>query len=264
MVDESLKIFRPVHVNGLKRMGNKYDGGYIVHVPSLSDADYLINYGVGYNVSFEKEFFQATGIPTLAFDPTLKEIAPIFEKLKKGEIVPFLRHVKNYLYWIFEESTLKASNINFIQEGIANSDNVQYKSLAYHFKKYNVADKKIIFKIDVEGAEYPVFNDPAVYSMLHNAIQIIAEFHDLRNQIEPVINIMNKLSETHSLIHIHSNNHAGTFKYNGKDVPEAIEVTFLLNKYLSEKKYTDEVYPVPGLDAPCDRKKPDIPLTFFY
>ncbi len=52
-------------------MGHQFDGGYVVHYPSLKDADLLLNYGVGYKVDFEEEFFKETGKPTLAFDPTL-------------------------------------------------------------------------------------------------------------------------------------------------------------------------------------------------
>jgi hypothetical protein len=263
MEDHSLKIFRPIHINGLKRLGNAFDGGYIVHYPSLKDADCLLNYGVGYNVKFEEDFFKETGLPTLAFDPTLTSLGLVFGDLKSG-MVPFLRHVKKYIYWIFKQPTLKKSKIEFIEEGIAEKDTQQYKSLRYHFNKYNLFDKKIILKMDVEGYEYPILNDPAVYELLPNAIQILMEIHYVSEKIENLIEIMKKVSKTHSLVHIHSNNHAGTFKYKGKDVPEAMEVTFLLNEYIRQTTYTTETYPINGLDQPCDRLKEDIVLDFFY
>ena len=174
--NNSLKIFHPYYVDGLKRLGNKYDGGYVVHYPSLKDADYLLNYGVGYNVAFEKDFFEETGRPTLAFDPTLKSISLVFGRLKSG-LIPFLRHAKNYFAWIIKERSLKNYKINFIEEGISDTDSPQYKSLAYHFKKYNLYDKKVILKIDVEGSEYAIFNDKSVYKLLSNAIQILLEIH---------------------------------------------------------------------------------------
>ncbi|RYX93803.1 hypothetical protein EON78_06155 [bacterium] len=261
--DQPLKIFHPIQVKGLQRLGHKYDGGYIVHFPSLKDADYLLNYGVGYNVDFEKDFFKKTGIPTLAFDPTLKDISVVVGKLLKGQIIPFLRHLKNYTCWPSKERKLKDYKINFIEEGIAATDTELYKSVAYHLKKHGLTDKKIILKIDVEGAEYPVFNDPAIYDLLPNCIQIIMEIHELEKNMPDLITIMNKISKTHSLIHIHANNHAGTFEYDGKNVPDAIEVTFLLNDYIPEKKYATQAYPLPGLDQPCDRKKEDIALDFF-
>jgi hypothetical protein len=262
--DTSLKVFQPVSVNHLKRLGNDYDGGYVVHVPSLKDADYLLNYGVGYNVAFEKDFFIETHLPTLAFDPTLKSISLVFESLRTGGLIPFLRHAKKYVQWFFKEKNLKKYQINFIEEGIAAVDTPNYKTLAYHFKKYDLYDKKIILKIDVEGSEYAIFNDVSVFELLPNAIQILMEVHLIERNIENLVEIMHRIEKTHSLIHIHSNNHVGTFKYKGKNVPEAMEVTFLLNEYISEQQPSDRAYPVKGLDQPCDRLKEDILLDFFY
>lgn len=259
-----LELFRPYAVRDLKRLGNKYDGGYIVHYPSLKDADYLINYGVGYNVKFEKDFFKETAKPTLAFDPTLKDIKPIIANLFRGEFVPFLRHLKKFCLWPFQERNLNKYKIQFIKEGISNKDSKQYKTFRYHFDKYNLSGKKIIFKLDVEGAEYPVFNDKSIYPYLANAIQIYIEFHDLSQNLEKIADIISNLKETHSLVHIHANNHARIFEYNGKKVPDAIEVTFLQNTYLPVKNPSTTSYPIAGLDQPCDRLKEDIALNFFY
>lgn len=259
-----LEMFRPYAVQNLKRLGNKYDGGYIVHYPSLKDAECLVNYGVGYNVKFEKDFFKETGKPTLAFDPTLKDIKPILAKIVKGEFIPFFRHLKNFLKWPFQEIDLNKYKIKFIEEGISDKDLKQYKTFHYHFNKYALSGKKIIFKLDVEGAEYSVFSDKSIYPILANAIQIYIEFHDLSLNLEKIADIISNLKETHSLIHIHANNHTTTFDYNGKKVPDAIEVTFLQNSYLPVKNPSTASYPIAGLDQPCDRLKSDVTLDFFY
>jgi Methyltransferase FkbM domain len=259
-----LQKFHPFHVNGLKRMGHKYDGGYVVHYPSIKDADYLVTYGVGYKVDFEEDFFKETGKPTLAFDPTLYEISDFIGYLKKGQFIQFMRQTKNLLLWVVKKNTLKNSKIEFVEEGIAPADSEKYKSMAWHFKKYGLSNKKIILKIDVEGAEYPVFNDPAVYDLLHNSIQILMELHDVEKNLPSLESFMDNISKTHSLIHVHANNHAETFRLNGKDVPQALEVTFLLNKYLPEKVLSTQTYPIKGLDQPCNKTKPDLALNFFY
>ena len=259
-----LKLFHPYYIKNLKRLGNDFDGGYIVHVPTLKSADVLLNYGIGYNVEFEKDFYRETMLPTLAFDPTLKSPSLVVEKLKKGDLINFLRHSKNYVSWFFREKGLKNYKINFIQEGIGITDSQDYKSLSYHFKKYDLYNKRVILKIDVEGAEYDIFNDNATYEILPNAIQILLEFHYIEKNIENLKEIIKNISKTHSLIHIHANNHAGTFKHEGKDVPEAMEITFILNTLLTDKVYSDASYPIPGLDQPCDRLKADLDLNFFY
>ncbi|MFD0763647.1 hypothetical protein ACFQZI_02195 [Mucilaginibacter lutimaris] len=259
-----LKLFRPYEVSGLTRLGHEFDGGYIVHSPSLNDADYLINYGVGYNVVFEKDFYKTTNKPTLAFDPTLKDLKPIFEKLFKGQVIYFLRHLKNYLGWKKTEATLPEYKIDFIEEGISDVDTPKYKTFKYHFDKYGLADKSIIFKLDVEGYEYAVFKDETIYPLLNNAVQIYIEFHSLKERLHEAANIIAKLQETHSLVHIHANNHSDFFNYEGEMVPDTIEVTFLLNKYLPVKEPSKQKYPIEGLDRPCHRLKPDPELTFFY
>jgi len=262
-VKNDLKIFRPVQVNGLKRLGNRFDGGYIVHGPSLADVEVLINYGVGYNVKFEKDFFKETGAPTLAFDPTLKSIRPIADKLKNGQFIPFLRHLKNYITWKFQESSLPAFHIKYVEEGLSGNDRGEYKTLLYHYNHYGLHEKKSILKIDIEGAEYEVFNDKSVYPLLSNTLQVIIEFHDLAQHMEELITIMTELSKTHALIHIHANNHANTFSFYETAIPGAIEVTFLSNKYLPNKVPSLSSYPIPGLDSPCHKLKADIPLNFF-
>lgn len=135
--------------------------------------------------------------------------------------------------------------------------------MAWHFKKYDLFDKNIILKIDVEGAEYSIFNDPAVYTLLHNSVQILIELHDVGNNLASLEFFLDNVFKTHSLIHIHGNNHAGTFDFKGKNIPEVLEVTFLLNKYLPERKYSEETYPIKNLDQPCDKTKPDLVLDFF-
>ena len=89
------------------------------------------------------------------------------------------------------------------------------------------------------------------------------EFHYAGENIEKISEIINKLSNTHSLIHIHGNNNASTFLLNGKQIPEVIEAAFLHNSYLPDKTLSNLDYPVNGLDYPCNKHKEDIPLDFF-
>src|SRR6195952_47902 len=98
-----LKIFHPIQVDGLERVGYKYDGGYVIHSPSLNHAVCLVSYGVGYDVEFEKDFYLRTGLHTLGFDPTIEKISPLLIKLKNFQFIPFLRHIKNYLVWHFKK-----------------------------------------------------------------------------------------------------------------------------------------------------------------
>lgn len=258
-----LKIFNPFKTDGLQRIGNKKDGGYVVHFPSLRDVDCLMNYGVGYDVAFEKEFNKITNKPVYAFDPTMKKLRFFIERIKNGEYKNTLKQFIRLLRWIAAETGLKKHNIHFIEEGISVNDTKLFKSFVYHLSKYNLNDKKIFLKIDVEGAEFEVLGEKIFYDFLNNVVQIAIEFHWAGNNLEKICEIFNRLSATHSLIHIHGNNNGGTFAYHGKQIPEFFEATFLHNSYLPDKYLSESDYPVKGLDFPCNKKAEDIKLDFF-
>ncbi|HEY0057400.1 MAG TPA: hypothetical protein VGB63_18770 [Pedobacter sp.] len=258
-----LKIFRPNYVSGLKRLGSKFDGGYVIHHPSLKDVDYLVNYGVGYNVDFECDFFRETGAPTLAFDPTLSDTTKLKKFATSFSILRLLSELKYFTPWQFRRLTLKNFKITLIEEGLSDKNLGSYKTLAYHLKKYNLLDKKIMLKVDIEGAEYEVFADDSIYPYLENAVQLVLEFHDLKNNLHQVHAIITKLKTTHTLIHIHANNHGGYFDFNGKRVPELIELSYLRNTYIDAAIPSQANYPIPVLDQPSHKRKPDLKLDFF-
>lgn len=262
-----LTCFRPVKIDQLIRLGNKYDGGYVVHGPSLKSIDFLVTYGVGYNAQFELAFAKYSNAKVLAFDPTMKDASYFIEKLKKGQIRAFLGQIKWLIKWLMKEPELKKHHIKFVQEGIATSDdtaNEKFKSFDEHIEKYNLQNSKLVLKIDIDGGEHSLFEDRMIYDKLDQIEQLILEFHYLDTYLEETAAIFNELSKTHSLIHIHGNNYGEPFIYNGKKIPKVIEATFLSNKHISDKNYSTEQYPRKGLDAPCYSKKEDMPLDFFY
>ncbi len=258
-----LKIFHPYEAEGLQRLGNKHDGGYVVHFPSLQDVDCLMNYGVGYNVKFEKQFHKLTGKPVYAFDPTLKKISYITDELKRGALYTGGKHVLRLMMWLVQENNLPKHGIHFIEEGLSAHNSEHYKTLNYHLTKYNLHHKKLFLKIDIEGAEYDVLKEDSFYDALQNTVQLIFEFHYVKEKLQELAEIMKRIAQTHTLIHIHGNNNASTFVYNNKNVPEGIEVVFLHNSYLPEKKLSGKEYPVEGLDVPCNWRRKDIVIDFF-
>ena len=152
-----LKVFHPYKADGLKRIGNTNDGGYVVHFPSLQYVECLINYGVGYNAEFEKEFNKLTNAEVYAFDPTIKKLKFFVKKIKNGEYVNTFKQFIKLLLWLYKEKNLKNYKIHFIEEGLSAENNELFKSFDYHLSRYHLHNKKIFLKIDIEGAEYDVF-----------------------------------------------------------------------------------------------------------
>lgn len=258
-----LSVYRPYEVDDLKRVGNKHDGGYVVHMPSLQKVECLLNYGVGYNVSFEKKFSQMTGQPVYAFDPTLSAFSYVKDELTAGQLYTGSKHLLRWLLWKVQKKRLPSQGICFVEEGVAGSNEGMYKTLAYHIKKYGLESKKIFLKMDIEGYEYDVLNDDSFYLYIDNMVQMIFEFHYVKERLAELTNIMKRLEQTHTLVHIHGNNNAGTFNYQDKNVLEAMEVVFLHNSLIHKRSFSQKSYPVEGLDYPCNWRRKDIPVDFF-
>ena len=264
MTNSDLSVYHPYQVEGLQRVGSTYDGGYVIHMPSLPQIDCLINYGVGYNVSFEKEFHRLTGKPVYAFDPTLKSFKYIKDELAAGQWYIGIRHIAKMLLWsTIIEKKLPSEGITFVEEGLAGTTDGKFKTLAYHIEKYGLQKAHTFLKIDIEGAEYNAFKDDSFYSYLDNAVQMIFEFHYLKERLTELMEIMKRLQKTHTLVHIHANNHGSTFDYKGKTVPEVIEVVFLHNSFVHQPALSSKSYPIADLDQPCNRHHADIPIDFF-
>lgn len=146
------------------------------------------------------------------------------------------------LSWFIEESFLKC-----------------FSSITYRLLYY----KKLFLKIDIEGTEYDVLKEDSFYTNVQNVVQLVFEFQYVKEKLAELARIMKQLSQTHSLIHIHGNNNASTFVYKGKNVAKGIEVVFLHNSFVPEKKLSQKSYPVEGLDFPCNWRRKDIVLDFF-
>ncbi len=261
--DIDLKVYHPYETEGLKRIGNKHDGGYVVHMPSLQSVDCLMNYGVGYNVTFEKIFYQITGKPVYAFDPTLKTVSYIKDEFKNGAYYIGSKHILRMLLWRLTEKSLPKQGIHFVEEGLSGHNTEQYKTLSYHIEKYDLQNKKMLLKIDIEGAEYDVLKDESFYRHTDNMVQVIFEFHYIKERLAELTELVKRLERTHTLVHIHANNNAGVFNCQGKQVPEALEVVFLHNEWVPQKKLSLKNYPVAGLDYPCNWRRKDIVVDFF-
>ncbi len=149
----------------------------MVHVPSLQYVDCLMNYGVGYNVKFEKQFYKLAKKPVYAFDPTLKQTSYITDELKRGEWYTGSKHIFRLLMWQLQEKSLPKQGIQFIEEGLAGSNYELFKTLDYHLSKYNLHNKKLFLKIDIEGAEYDVLKEDSFYTNVQNVVQLVFEFH---------------------------------------------------------------------------------------
>jgi hypothetical protein len=114
--------------------------------------------------------------------------------------------------------------------------------------------------MDIEGGEYPwLLSISEEY--LNKFKQIVIEFHGITNNgygtnYNDKIKCLQKLSNTHYLVHAHGNNHG---KLTG-NIPNVIELTYIRkNTYKDALKLNENNLPNKLLDYVCDYLNPSNP-----
>ncbi len=228
-----LKYLDVYHFDNKIRLGNNFDGGYVIGLVE-GNYDCYISAGVSNEESFSRDFinyYNMNNNNSFAFD---------------GTITQYPVHYTN--------------KITFIKKNINSFYNSKNANLLYFMKTY----KNIFLKMDIEGSEYKWLLNTSENDLL-SFKQIVIEFHGINdNSWGAPYNLkqecLKKLSNTHYLIHIHGNNHSNA--KNG--IPDVIEAAFIRKDCFNDKPmYNTTKFPIKNLDYPCCLSKPDYNLSFF-
>lgn len=179
--------------------GNNYGGFYVC--PRLLNQDSIVySFGIGEDISFDKEIISRHGCKVYAFDPTPRSISWV-----KEQVLP-----KNFYFHDFGISS-QTGSLDFYLPlskdrvsgsvikhlNVSNKITVRMKSLndiANDLRHSNID----VLKMDIEGSEYGILGDiDQILGKGLNIIQILVEFHDrfLDNnsmQSAQVIQILNR------------------------------------------------------------------------
>jgi hypothetical protein len=132
-------------------------------------------------------------------------------------------------------------------------------------RNQHLNEQNMLLKIDVEGAEWEVF-DQMDYGILSKFDQIVIEFHGLehlssKSFLDRCTRVFKKLNFHHVPIHIHANNYGGTEVIEGIFVPRVIELSYARRDRFTFSE-SEEIFPT-VLDQPCRADQPDIFLGRF-
>ena len=225
---ELLKVYQ---FNNKIRCGVNCDGGYVFGELG-EEYDCYISAGISNEESFSRDFI---------------------EKYKTTNNFGFDGTIRDYPYQYTRDITFIKKNINSY-----NDDN--NTDLSFLTESYN----NIFLKIDIEGGEYPwilSLND----SKINKFKQIVIEFHGItndgwgcQNSIKDIC--LQKLNNTHYLIHAHGNNHGPS----SGGIPDVIELTYVNKSYFKDVPEFNKIsLPIPGMDFPNNQNLPDINLNNF-
>ncbi len=148
----------------------------ILDLPLNKDS-IIYSFGIGTDITFEQDLVKNKGCKVFAFDPTPKAIKYVSEQ-KSDNII-----VREYA--ISNQDTLTKftlpQNDNFVSGSLVydfGGENIVVRchKLSTIMKEFNHTHIDLL-KMDIEGAEYDVFEDLKNSKILENIEQICIEFH---------------------------------------------------------------------------------------
>jgi hypothetical protein len=263
-IDEKYNFLKPIKTQNLIRMGDKFDGGYIVDSKIIENSNNLVSLGFGSDWSFELDYLKLKNNKTHIYDhttsswPYIKNVIKYFRRLItfKTTIDGFKVRLNDYLKF---KKFLNLDNVSFFKEKITHPiKNKKDTNIEKVFSRLSNNDK-IILKCDIEGNEFEIIEQIIKYSSRID--MLIFEFH-LINQSkneELFIESIKKLKEKFEIIHLHGNN------FNTKSesgLPNVLEVTLFNNKYKPIDIEYVYSFPIKNLDYPNNPFEKDIEFNF--
>jgi len=264
----STDLLRPVVCDSLIRLGDAYDGGYVVPREALERAALLLSFGLATNWSFERD--AAALNPQLrieVYDHSVSRTTFLSLGLRAGLSVPlrlitfdvrgsrasarkFARAVE---YFRFFRARVRHHRQRVWYNRDAGSASIA--DILGALKK--VEPLSVFAKIDIELSEYRVM--PAIHAYAWMFSGLVIEFHHTDICADVFNRGMSALRECFEVVHVHGNNH-GDLNID-HTLPLSLEVT-LLNKQMftaQPEPYTGPL-PRPELDSPNDHRRADYSL----
>ena len=233
-----IELIGPMKLNVNKvRVGRCADGGYVL-APMNNDFEYVLNLGVGLEISADLDLIQR-GYKVIAIDGTVEN--PLRNDL--------------------------SGNYFFIQQNLGYEPNENNVSLSQIYKLSNLLETPGLALIDIEGSEYLLLRNE--WPLLSEIPQIVIEFHGLEllfdsDFAETLLEILREIGRTHAPIHVHGNNSGHLLNLSGGLFPTILEITYLSRKSQLLTNQRD-FGPFPSeFDFPNLPEKADVDLSPFF
>ncbi len=219
------RILQPFYCHDLVRLGKDNDGGYLVNLEDVKKSNALVSFGIGTDISFEKDFQTHNNCDVRAFDGTIDQ---------------------------FDTSFFKGNKI-FMKKNISLEDSEETASLPTIL---NTIVGKAFLKCDIDGFEYQIFDQLIENS--HRFSGIVIEIHDIAvlANFDLLADFIAKLDL--QLIHLHMNNYS-YYDHNGVITPNVIELTFTSSFNTVLKRDLSLPH---RLDMPCNPDGKDFLVSF--
>lgn len=181
------KILQPMFCKDIIRIGKENDGGYLLNEKDLKKAKHLLSFGIGEDISFEREFTEIQKCSVTAYDGTIENIHNDF--FRNGN---------------------KIINSNIESEE-------QFQDIINQF------EGDVYLKCDIDFSEYKIIY--SIIKNVSKFSGISIEFHGISDykNFNEMTNFISKLKM--DLIHTHINNYSYS-RIGDKIIPDVLELTF--------------------------------------
>ena len=265
--------FLQPELTNLKRFGVPRDGGYVGPPESIANNSVIFCFGLSRDWSFETELSaQVKGARIFAFDPTVNL------KMFAAECFTTLRQVFNFKS---DESLNRRARVFGYRSKIVKNYLISFRlqrnkhikkwikdksseienciSIGEIFTKYG-KNREVVLKIDIEGDEFEVLNELLTLGQMSAIRSLFIEFHVFDTNWQNFSDLVHKLKETHSLVHLHVNN--GDLTLIEQATPHYLELTFIRKGILPETKELRKLLPIAGIDFSNQIGLPDFDIQF--
>lgn len=254
-------FLKPKKEYDLIRLGQDNDGGYLVEKESISNSKSLITLGLGYDWSFEKDYYNSTKNPIYCYDHTVNYSS--VKKLSRKYIASYIFRLLKPKYFLKKNFFKNLIRNVFLFKDYKNffSKNAQHIETRIGSGQGSISLNKILeekqkilpafLKIDIEGSEYRILDEILTHQKKLTGLAI--ELHDVDLHLDIIKSFINSLEM--ELVHIHPQNPAFVTE---KNIPTQIELTFA-----HEPKSIGSVPKIPHrLDQPANPDFDEVQLIF--
>jgi hypothetical protein len=255
-----LSDLHPVTCASLARIGSKNDGGYVIPLDAISEANALLSFGLSHDWTFERDFKKHNaGAVIHCYDHTVS-LRTAFQ-YSTGQLLRFVLQPRTRMFrkvstWIDYLLFFRDDKIHFKQRIWRDREN-NSATVDDAFSRLP-ASSQVFVKMDIEGGEYRVLDDLLRHS--RNIVAMAIEFHDVDILPSLFNSLIEKIKRDFYIVHIHGNNMGGLTPFH---FPIAPEITFLHKRFFSAAPPPSTLrYPIPGLDRPNHPRFPEFTFEF--
>ncbi len=207
---KKIESLRVYAAPALIRIGKDNDGGYLIADLPI-EYDTFLSGGISDDVSFEIQLLEkCKTLRCHAFDPTIDRLPATHPRLQFHKLA------------IGKSTTQSTDLIPFLEE-----------------------HQNAIIKMDIEGGEFD-WLDSLTTCHLRRIAQLVIEFHNVRTLGR--WDLLQRLAETHRLVHLHPNNYAGASGggfVGSVFVPDIFECTYVRKDLIDPVSFNHRVFPHP-------------------